>query len=67
MGRFKEILEGLGMLSLIVVFILLIIIPIVIGIVIAMAVAGWLGTTGLLWWCIVIFVALVIWGILGKI
>ena len=59
-------LAGLGIVALIIIVIFLICLPIVIGIVIAMAVAGWLGVSGLLWWCIVIFVALVIWGILSK-
>lgn len=61
-----DILKGMGIVALILGVILLICLPIIIGIVIAMAVAGWLGTSGLLWWCIVIFVALVIWGILGR-
>ena len=59
-------LAGLGIVALIIIVIFLICLPIVIGIVIAMAVAGWLGVSGLLWWCIVIFVALVIWGILSR-
>lgn len=63
----EDWLAGLGIVVLILVVILIILIPIIIGIVIAMAVAGWLGATGLLWWCIVAFVALVIWGILGLI
>jgi hypothetical protein len=62
----SDLLAGLGIIALFFVIILLICIPIVVGVVIAMAVAGYLGVSGLLWWCIVIFVALVIWGILGK-
>lgn len=62
----KEWLQGLGAIALIVAVIFIICIPIIVGIVIAMAVAGYLGLSGLLWWCVVIFVALVIWGIIGK-
>lgn len=57
---------GLGIIALIAAIIFLIFIPIIIGVVIAMAIAGWLGVSGLLWWCVVGFIALVIWGILGA-
>lgn len=59
-------LTGLGIVALILFIAFLIFIPVIIGVVIAMAVANYLGVSGLLWWCIVIFVALLIWGILGK-
>lgn len=62
----EEYLYGLGIVVLFIVIALLILIPIIIGIVIAMAVANWLDVSGLLWWCIVLFVAFVIWGILGS-
>jgi hypothetical protein len=62
----SDLLAGLGIIALFFVIILLICISIVVSVVIAMAVAGYLGVSGLLWWCIVIFVALVIWGILSK-
>ena len=61
-----EFLKSLGVVALIIGVILLICIPIFIGIVIAMAVANWFNTSGILWWSIVIFVALVIWGIIRK-
>lgn len=61
-----EFLKSLGVVALIIGIILLICIPIFVGIVIAMAVANWFNASGILWWSIVIFVALVIWGIIGK-
>lgn len=62
-----DYLAGLGMAALILIVLCIIIIPIIIGIVIAIAVANWLGVAGLLWWSIVILVALIIWAILGAI
>lgn len=59
-------LTSLGIILLFLVIVCIIIIPIIIGIVIATAVASWLGASGLLWWCIVLFVAFVIWGILSA-
>ena len=61
-----DFLKGLGVIALIIGIILLICIPIIVGVVIAMAVANWLAVSGILWWAIVIFVAMVIWGILGA-
>ena len=61
----SDILAGLGITALICIILIAIFIPFIIGIVIATAVAGYFGATGLLWWSIVIFVALLIWGILG--
>ena len=62
----SEWLSGLGFIALTIVIIILICIPIIIGIVIAMAIANYFALSGLLWWCVVIFIALVIWGILGR-
>lgn len=62
----NNFLEGLGVIGLIIIILCLIFIPIIIGIVIAMAVADYFKVSGLLWWCIVAFVTLVILGILGK-
>lgn len=61
-----EFLKSLGVVALIIGIILLICIPIFVGIVIAMAVANWFNASGILWWSIVIFVVMVIWGIIGK-
>ena len=62
----NNFLEGLGLISLIIITLCLIFIPIIIGIVIAMAVADYFKVSGLLWWCIVAFVTLVILGVLRK-
>lgn len=61
-----DLLTELGIIAIIIVVILIICIPIIVGIIIAMAVANWLAVSGILWWAIVIFVAMVIWGILGA-
>ena len=59
-------LEGLGMASLIVVCLCIIFIPIIAAVVISIALANYFGITGILWWCVVIFITLILWGILGK-
>ena len=59
-------LAGLGIVALIIVCLFIIFIPIIVSVGIATALAAYMGVSGFLWWCIVIFVTLVLWGILGK-
>ena len=62
----SKFLSTLGVLFIVAFILFVVFIPPIAGVIIAMALAGWLGVSGILWWAIVIVVTLIIWGILGK-
>lgn len=59
-------LEEIGIISLIIFIVLIIIIPIIATIILGVAIANYLGLTGIVWWAFLVIFYLVISSILSK-
>ena len=61
------LLEGFGILGIILLIILILLIPFVVTIIVGMGIANWFGFTGIYWWAFVILFYIIIGAILGTI
>lgn len=61
------LLEGFGILGIILLIILILLIPFIVTIIVGMGIANWFGFTGIYWWAFVILFYIIIGAILGTI
>lgn len=61
------LLEGFGILGIILLIILILLIPFIVTIIVGMGIANWFGFTGIYWWAFVILFYIIIGAILGAI
>lgn len=63
---FKNFIVDLGIAGLILLVFILILLPIIIALVLGIAIANFFAVSGITWWCLVIFMALIIYGVIYK-
>lgn len=63
---FTELLAGMGVLGVILLILILIFLPLIVTVIVGVALANFLGFTGIVWWAFIILFYLVITGILYK-